>query len=323
MNIDSINSNSISSINDSYTYLEEESNIDFVNYIDNIDFIEYSNTDELYNIDNIDNTDNIDNIDNIEKSYKNNITNKSQSSINSNISECAICLEKLKYNLEYPYSCIHRFHKDCITTWINNDNGCPICRNEHKRNININTMNSLTEQEEYTHHTHTITISRLSIYDKIKYFCYYNKKKIKLYTNIFLGLLSIYMISELINNVYINIHYKGLIYPNNILQIFSNCSCDLSIYSKNIICYNNINNMNNINSITNLTFSQIQNINYVRFCKNKLNKLLKCNSVFSNYIIPFFKNDTTKVNIFKYCDTSVISIFNLLPILSIILLNCM
>ena len=44
---------------------------------------------------------------------------------------CAICLNQLERNQNYikhPY-CSHKFHHDCIITWIKSINSCPLCRN--------------------------------------------------------------------------------------------------------------------------------------------------------------------------------------------------
>ena len=41
--------------------------------------------------------------------------------------ECAICLEK-DNNKFTTLKCNHTFHKKCISTWLNNNNTCPYCR---------------------------------------------------------------------------------------------------------------------------------------------------------------------------------------------------
>ncbi|KAM3283074.1 putative RING finger protein 14-like [Capsicum chacoense] len=43
--------------------------------------------------------------------------------------DCMICLEKLGEERELMcMPCSHLFHGDCITTWLENGNSCPVCR---------------------------------------------------------------------------------------------------------------------------------------------------------------------------------------------------
>lgn len=51
--------------------------------------------------------------------------------INNQINEevCCICMENLKIdNSVKLISCNHRFHKECISVWFENNSSCPICR---------------------------------------------------------------------------------------------------------------------------------------------------------------------------------------------------
>jgi len=44
---------------------------------------------------------------------------------------CSICMEEFKINdkaMELP--CHHLYHKDCVVTWLNTNNTCPVCRFE-------------------------------------------------------------------------------------------------------------------------------------------------------------------------------------------------
>ena len=42
---------------------------------------------------------------------------------------CSICLENYnKDNIINVLKCGHKYHKDCIDYWINDNNNCPLCR---------------------------------------------------------------------------------------------------------------------------------------------------------------------------------------------------
>ena len=44
---------------------------------------------------------------------------------------CIICLENFeKYDKIVNLSCLHMFHDECIRKWLNENNYCPICKNE-------------------------------------------------------------------------------------------------------------------------------------------------------------------------------------------------
>ena len=46
-----------------------------------------------------------------------------------NLTDCIICLEEIKKDQIIPkLSCDHKFHKECINSWINVNSSCPICR---------------------------------------------------------------------------------------------------------------------------------------------------------------------------------------------------
>ncbi|XP_057426291.1 RING-H2 finger protein ATL32-like [Lotus japonicus] len=40
--------------------------------------------------------------------------------------KCAICFEDFHVGVRMP--CLHMFHKDCITSWLQKANSCPLCR---------------------------------------------------------------------------------------------------------------------------------------------------------------------------------------------------
>ena len=44
---------------------------------------------------------------------------------------CIICLENFKESDKIiNLSCFHMFHNNCIRTWLNNNNNCPLCKNK-------------------------------------------------------------------------------------------------------------------------------------------------------------------------------------------------
>lgn len=42
---------------------------------------------------------------------------------------CSICLESINTNTTYTI-CNHKFHHSCLSTWIQNNNTCPLCRTQ-------------------------------------------------------------------------------------------------------------------------------------------------------------------------------------------------
>lgn len=42
--------------------------------------------------------------------------------------ECSICLDDIKKNQESKTVCNHKFHKECLNTWLKTHNTCPLCR---------------------------------------------------------------------------------------------------------------------------------------------------------------------------------------------------
>ena len=48
---------------------------------------------------------------------------------NENNVICSICIEPLKENV-ISLNCKHKYHEDCIKSWLNEDNSCPLCRNK-------------------------------------------------------------------------------------------------------------------------------------------------------------------------------------------------
>ena len=45
--------------------------------------------------------------------------------------ECSVCQDNMEVNENVlRLSCCHAFHSDCIMTWLNKNNNCPMCRHE-------------------------------------------------------------------------------------------------------------------------------------------------------------------------------------------------
>lgn len=43
--------------------------------------------------------------------------------------ECSVCQDNMESNENVlRLSCCHSFHTDCIMTWLNKNNNCPMCR---------------------------------------------------------------------------------------------------------------------------------------------------------------------------------------------------
>lgn len=48
-----------------------------------------------------------------------------------NVTECSICQELFELNqIVYKLPCRHVYHVDCVTSWLNQSNTCPLCRLE-------------------------------------------------------------------------------------------------------------------------------------------------------------------------------------------------
>ena len=44
------------------------------------------------------------------------------------INECPICYEEMDESNSIITNCNHKYHKNCLHTWANKHNSCPICR---------------------------------------------------------------------------------------------------------------------------------------------------------------------------------------------------
>ena len=67
--------------------------------------------------------------------------------------KCAICWEPVWRNGKILL-CDHKFHRNCINTWLNQNNTCPLCRREVAPTINRNNssnMNRIIRNNIITH----------------------------------------------------------------------------------------------------------------------------------------------------------------------------
>jgi len=46
--------------------------------------------------------------------------------------ECSICLSPLLNESQLTMECSHKYHKNCITTWLKRQTTCPLCHENKK-----------------------------------------------------------------------------------------------------------------------------------------------------------------------------------------------
>ena len=71
--------------------------------------------------------------------------------------DCAICMDKLEEK-DYiklkaskdgkTYGCGHKFHKECITKWLNTAHMCPLCRHDLPVDSNADEMAKIERRLE-------------------------------------------------------------------------------------------------------------------------------------------------------------------------------
>ena len=77
----------------------------------------------------------------------------------SDLLTCSICLESLNSDpnqLLFTTSCSHTFHSNCIHSWVNFNNSCPICRQtdiiDIESNIEYNFEHNFYHIPDYYYH---------------------------------------------------------------------------------------------------------------------------------------------------------------------------
>ena len=82
--------------------------------------------------------------DTINEIYKNKSTDSIQVVFKEELQFCSICLDNIDNNLKQT-QCNHYFHKECLNKWLNNNNTCPNCREELKKDKKIENMFLINE----------------------------------------------------------------------------------------------------------------------------------------------------------------------------------
>jgi hypothetical protein len=252
-----------------------------------------------------------------------NLSYKSISSINSNSSDCIICLYNFNDDRQYirPFNCIHRFHNTCIIEWIKKkmeNTLCPLCKSKLNTNYdiynnqlviqdnNLENDSNLDNENNNQNNDDNIIIFDMSFKYKIISLYRKHRKQIKLilYIVSFINLLySILLLTDIIlyrhdNKSFLNNHYETII---------DNCTC--LIDNIKINCSNKIIDMYNVNSI-----------NRNKFCENNNNKLVKCNALFSKSYRTYYNIDRYNNHSDTYCNISS-GIFYIIGSLFLIFIN--
>jgi hypothetical protein len=160
---------------------------------------------------------------------------------------CSICLESLNSDpnqLLFTTSCSHTFHSNCIHSWVNFNNSCPICRQtdiiDIESNIEYNFEHNFYHISDYYYHIYDderisppLTIRRSDNRNR-------NIRMAQLNTN---------------NNNHSQ-NYTLISTLHNIINDLQNLSQNISLYD-----YNFSNRTNNFNHIINLINDEI---NFIR-----------------------------------------------------------
>ncbi len=78
--------------------------------------------------------------------------------------KCSICLENISNENKKKLSCNHEFHKDCIITWLRQQNTCPNCRQEQ---TNDNLQESIESDNRQNLTNITIPNTTRYIYNRL------------------------------------------------------------------------------------------------------------------------------------------------------------
>ena len=57
---------------------------------------------------------------------------------------CSICLDNISNSDVKELQCNHKFHRNCINIWLQDNNTCPLCRQSQDSNRNISRYNTET-----------------------------------------------------------------------------------------------------------------------------------------------------------------------------------
>lgn len=66
------------------------------------------------------------------------VNNWKESSLKPTIEQCSICLDNLIVKKEIKLlNCLHKFHKDCVNKWLEENDTCPLCRTRQNPEGNL------------------------------------------------------------------------------------------------------------------------------------------------------------------------------------------
>lgn len=128
-NINGLRQNNIESV---LNYIEQLNNTITTNSINRNNVSIYNNLsyqnaiDESFEMSNNSDRDNIIS----ERKYNKKIEKLDQQKLSED-TDCAICMQSIKKNKSvYQIECNHKFHKQCLSTWLKEKFECPVCRHE-------------------------------------------------------------------------------------------------------------------------------------------------------------------------------------------------
>ncbi len=116
--------------------LNGSSNIENIYPDDNIilqlSIRDFDISNDMNNYDLINNSENLNNDSNVNNiSQLNSIILENIDKLCPEKKRCIICLENFeRFDKVINLSCLHMFHNNCIKTWLESKNYCPICKNK-------------------------------------------------------------------------------------------------------------------------------------------------------------------------------------------------